>query len=149
MFLCHSIRHREKLYPMAGVFPFQIALGTKPQGHGYTIMECVGPNPFFRQGTVVRGHEFHYSRIADQLEPGAYPFVFRLRKGHGIVAGCDGLCYKNVLASYSHLHAVGCQTWADALIRAAGSHQRLKTTFSADSAPGCVRSESQNIFMVC
>ncbi len=148
MFLCRGIRHREKLHPMAGVFPFEIILGTKPHGHGYTVMECVSPNPFFPKGTAMRGHEFHYSRIADRLDPGAYSFVFRLKKGHGIVAGWDGLCYKNVLASYSHLHAVGTETWADALMSAAESHKRLKTTISADSGPGDVRPESQSFPMV-
>jgi cobyrinic acid a,c-diamide synthase len=144
MFLCRGIRHQEKLHPMAGVFPFEIILGKKPQGHGYTVMECVSSNPFFPKGMAVRGHEFHYSRIADRIDPDAYPFVFRLTKGHGIVAGWDGLCYKNVLASYSHLHAVGTESWADALISAAGSHKRLKTTLSADSGLPEVRQESQS-----
>jgi len=149
MFLCRAIRHRERLYPMVGVFPFEIALGTKPQGHGYTVMECVGSNPFFPKGTSVRGHEFHYSAITDRLDPGAYPFVFKLKKGHGVVPGWDGLRHKNVLALYSHLHAAGSETWADAVIRAAGSHKWLKTTISADSRPGRVRPGSQSFPMVC
>lgn len=142
MFLCHGIRHREKLYPMVGVFPFEIILGTKPQGHGYTVMECVGSNPFFEQGTAMRGHEFHYSGIAGTLDTTAFPFVFRLTKGHGIVAGWDGICYKNVLACYSHLHAVGNEHWADSIIGAALSHKRLKTTISADYGLDRVRPES-------
>ncbi|MGC9964341.1 MAG: cobyrinate a,c-diamide synthase [Syntrophobacteraceae bacterium] len=148
MFLCRGIRHREKLHPMVGVFPFEIILGTKPQGHGYTLMECVGPNPFFPKGTIIRGHEFHYSRIADRLDPGSYPFVFRLDKGHGIVAGWDGMCYKNVLAGYSHLHAVGNERWADAMIAAAGSYQRLKTNISADYGLDRVRPGSQSFTTV-
>jgi len=148
MFLCRAIRHRDKLYPMVGVFPFEIILGTKPQGHGYTVMECVGPNPFFPKGTSLRGHEFHYSAIADRLDPGSYPFVFRLRKGHGVVAGWDGLCCKNVLALYSHLHATGSETWADAVTRTAGSHRWLKPTIFADSEPGRVRPGSQSFPMV-
>jgi cobyrinic acid a,c-diamide synthase len=149
MFLCRGIRHREKLYPMVGVFPFEVILGTKPQGHGYTVMECVSANPFFPRGMTARGHEFHYSRIADRLDPGAYPFVFRLQKGHGIVAGWDGLCYKNVLASYSHLHATGSETWADALIRAAGLHKAHRATTSVGSGQGRVLPESQISPMVC
>ena len=144
MFLCRGIRHGEKLHPMVGVFPFEVILGTKPQGHGYTVMECVNANPFFPKGTTIRGHEFHYSRIADRLDPGSYPFVFRLKKGHGIVSGWDGICYKNVLAAYSHLHAAGNGNWADAMITAAGSYKRLKTSFSADSGLDRVRPESQS-----
>ena len=148
MFLCRGIRNREKLYPMAGVFPFEIILGAKPKGHGYTVMECVNRNAFFREGTTLRGHEFHYSAIADRLDPGAYPFVFRLKKGHGIVPGWDGLSYKNVLALYSHLHAGGSEAWADAVMTAAGSYKRLRTTISADSGLGHVRPESQSFTML-
>jgi cobyrinic acid a,c-diamide synthase len=149
MFLCRGIRHQEKLHPMVDVFPFEIILGTKPQGHGYTVMECVGSNPFFPQGTTLRGHEFHYSRIAEKIDPGSYPFVFRLDKGHGIVAGWDGMCYKNVLAAYSHLHAAGNERWADAMIAAAESYKRLKTNISADYGLDAVRSESQSFPEVC
>ncbi|MGA2935633.1 MAG: cobyrinate a,c-diamide synthase [Syntrophobacteraceae bacterium] len=149
MFLCRGIRHREKLHPMVGVFPFEIILGTKPQGHGYTVMECVSPNPFFPIGTTVRGHEFHYSRVAGRLDPGSCRFVFRLKKGHGIVAGWDGICYKNVLAGYSHLHAAGNELWADAMIAAAGSYKRLKTSISVDSGLDRVRPESLSIPTIC
>lgn len=133
MFLCRSILHKGRTYPMAGVFPFDIVLGPKPQGHGYTIMECVAENPFFGKGTIIRGHEFHYSRIAERLDPGAYPFVFKMRKGHGVVAGWDGICYKNVLAGYSHIHAIGNGWWADAVVAAARGHQRNRNGMCADS----------------
>jgi cobyrinic acid a,c-diamide synthase len=133
MFLCRGIYHRDRLYPMAGVFPFGIALGPKPQGHGYTVMECVNDNPFFKPGSVVRGHEFHYSRITENLDPDSYPFVFKLKKGHGIVAGRDGICYKNALAGYSHIHAVGNESWADAMIAAAQCYKSNKFGISADS----------------
>lgn len=144
MFLCRGIRHHERFHPMAGVFPFEIVLGTKPQGHGYTIMECVGPNPFFPEGTIMRGHEFHYSGIAGEIDPALFPFVFRLEKGHGISPGRDGICYRNVLACYSHLHAVGNELWADALVAAAESYKRTKTKTSADCGQDRVQPESQS-----
>lgn len=117
MFLCRGIFRQENSFPMTGVFPFDVVLEKKPQGHGYTVMECVEENPFFAKGKTFRGHEFHYSRIVGQAN--GFPLVFRLDRGHGIVAGWDGICYKNVLASYSHLHVVGNECWADALVRAA------------------------------
>jgi len=149
MFLCRGIRHQEKLYPMVGVFPFEITLGRKPQGHGYTLMECVGPNPFFPKGTTIRGHEFHYSGIAGKLDRDSYPFVFKLDKGHGIVAGWDGMCYKNVLAGYSHIHVIGNEHWADAMIAVAGSYKRLKTNIPVDYGPDGLRPESRNFPEVC
>lgn len=122
MFLCKAIRHGHQSFPMAGVFPFDVALEAKPQGHGYTVMECVNPNPYFDTGAVLKGHEFHYSRLIGPDE--TFPFIFKLAKGHGIVAGWDGMCYKNALASYSHIHAVGNDHWADALVQAARRHRQ-------------------------
>lgn len=133
MFLSRGIHSRNNFYPMAGVFPFEIVLGPKPQGHGYTIMECVNPNPFFELGAIIRGHEFHYSRIVEKIDPESHAFAFKLKKGHGIVAGWDGACYKNVLAGYSHIHAVGNESWANAMIAAAGSYRRNRNVMSTDS----------------
>ncbi len=117
MFLCRGILRQQSVYPMTGVFPFEVAMEARPQGHGYTVMECVSENPYFARGTVIKGHEFHYSRVVGCDSSAS--FVFKLTKGHGILAGWDGMCYKNALASYSHIHAVGNEQWAEVLVRAA------------------------------
>ncbi len=122
MYLSRGIHHQQKYYPMVGVFPCDVVLGKKPQGHGYTVVECVRENPFIPRGLEFRGHEFHYSRVVD-LDSGI-PFALRLKKGHGIVHGHDGMCYRNVMASYSHLHAVGNEFWAEAMVTAARNHRR-------------------------
>lgn len=122
MFLGSHIHHLHARYPMVGVFSYDTVMEKRPQGHGYTMMECFHENPFFPKGALLKGHEFHYSRIIHL--PEAPAFVFRLSKGHGIVAGWDGICYKNTLASYSHIHAVGNESWAEAMIKAALSYQR-------------------------
>ena len=58
----------------------------------------------FDKGTALRGHEFHYSRIVNIAElPGA---AFTMRRGAGIDGKADGLIYNNVLATYTHLHAL-------------------------------------------
>ena len=36
----------------------------------------------------------------------------------------DGLCYKNVLATYTHLHALGSPEWADGLVKKAYSYKK-------------------------
>ncbi len=123
MFLCRDIERRHNTYPMAGIFPFQVVLERKPQGHGYTMLECVRDNPFFAGGAKFKGHEFHYSRLVMGQNP-SISFVFKLDKGHGIVAGWDGICYKNALASYSHIHSVGNDSWAEAMVQAARSHRQ-------------------------
>lgn len=134
MFLCRGIQQQQKFFPMAGIFPFDVAVEAKPQGHGYTVMECVSDNPYFAKGAVIKGHEFHYSRIVGSDL--SVRFVFKLKKGHGIVEGWDGMCYKNVLASYSHIHAVGNECWADALMNAAHGYRQEKSIGSMDRRGG-------------
>jgi len=40
-------------------------------------------------------------------------------RGVGIVDKMDALCYKNVFATYTHIHALGTPQWADGMIDAA------------------------------
>jgi cobyrinic acid a,c-diamide synthase len=125
MFLCRSIACHGSTFPVTGVFPYDVVMEKRPQGHGYTVLECVKENPFYAAGECFKGHEFHYSRIVGA--EASMPLVFKLKKGHGIVAGWDGMCYKRVLASYSHVHAVGNQRWADAMVGAALEYRREKS----------------------
>ena len=47
-----------------GAYPGDLAIEERPQGHGYLEARVDGENPFFPRGTLLRGHEFHYSEIA-------------------------------------------------------------------------------------
>ena len=64
---------------MVGVLPYDVAMSYKPQGHGYTVLECVRDNPYFPKGVTLKGHEFHYSRVNGY--DSFIPLVFRLKKG--------------------------------------------------------------------
>lgn len=116
MYLSRGIRTPDGLYPMVGVLPFHVTMSEKPQGHGYTLVEVVRQTPFFPRGIELKGHEFHYSRVVDV--DGPVEWAFRVKKGFGVLEGQDGVCYKNVLATYTHLHAVGCRAWARGLVEA-------------------------------
>jgi cobyrinic acid a,c-diamide synthase len=127
MFLCRGLRENDRVYPMVGIFPFDVTLEDRPQGHGYTVLRCERENPFFPVGSSLRGHEFHYSRLhlpEGEAHPD-FPFVFRMKKGHGIGGGWDGICYRNVLASYSHIHAVGNSCWAEAIVASARRYRAV------------------------
>ena len=126
MYLSRGIRSADGVYPMVGVLPFFIAMGRKPQGHGYTLLEAVQETPFFPAGVVIKGHEFHYSRIVDA--DGAVACAFRVHKGFGVLEGWDGVCYKNVLATYTHIHAVGCPSWATGMVKAARRCRSFRDT---------------------
>ncbi|WP_073042025.1 cobyrinate a,c-diamide synthase [Desulfacinum infernum] len=128
MFLSRGIRSGDRLHPMVGALPFEVEMGRKPQGHGYTVLEAVKETAFFPEGIELRGHEFHYSRVVDVTE--SLEFAFRVKKGFGVLEGWDGVCYKNVLASYTHLHACGQKEWAEGLLKAAVWHRNRKVMAS-------------------
>jgi len=109
-------------YPMAGVLAAAFGFGERPQGHGYAEVETVSPNPFFAVGEALRGHEFHYTFLTTPHHD--LRFAFRVRRGHGFDGERDGLCQGNVLASYTHLHALGTRSWAPALVAAARRYRR-------------------------
>jgi len=116
MYLGEALVLEKISYPMVGVFPLTFDFYPRPQGHGYTVVTVENENPFYEIGTEIRGHEFHYSRVL-QWSGGEKDLVFRMQRGVGITRDRDGLCYKNVLATYTHIHALGTPHWAQAMVR--------------------------------
>jgi len=118
MYLGENLVLEGKSYPMAGVFPLTFDFYQRPQGHGYTIFKVDRENPYFDVGSEIRGHEFHYSRVSNWTGDKS-DLVFRMQRGVGMAKDRDGIIYKNVLATYTHVHAVGTPQWAKALVRQA------------------------------
>ena len=113
-----------KTYPMTGILPLTFDFFKRPQGHGYTIFKVDRENPYFEVGSEIKGHEFHYSRVSN-WSGDENNLIFRMQRGVGITKERDGILYKNVLATYTHLHAVGTPQWARALVRRATRYKRL------------------------
>lgn len=131
MFLGESLKINDRNYPMAGVLPAAFGMEKRPQGHGYTLLEVEEENPFFAKGVVIKGHEFHYSRVL-WLDEKKATFSCRVKRGAGIDGQRDGLFRKNVLGTYSHIHALGCEEWAGGLVRQARRyHAGEMATFAA------------------
>lgn len=120
MLLSRAIRWRGSRYPMAEVFPFDVEVLHAPQGHGYVELTVDRPNPYFHQGLVIRGHEFHYSRIIAEDSPVASACA--VQRGTGCGQGRDGLLQGNTWASYTHVHALGTPEWAKGLLTAASRY---------------------------
>ncbi|WP_035253320.1 cobyrinate a,c-diamide synthase [Desulfatiglans anilini] len=118
MYLGEALEIEQAVYPMVGALPVAFELMKRPQGHGYTVLRADAPNPFFKEGTVIRGHEFHYSRprLTRPLEA---RFAFKVERGHGIDGVRDGLWVKNLLGVYTHVHAAGDDLWARRLVEMA------------------------------
>ncbi len=122
MYLGRNLTWRDQTYQMSGVLPFDVIMSDKPQGHGYVELEVSGENPYFNVGEVIRGHEFHHSKLLN-LELEQAGVAYSVKRGTGMGDGIDGLVYKNVLASYTHLHAVSVQHWASNLVSQAENYR--------------------------
>ena len=126
MYLGEELVIEGQSYPMAGILPVSFGLFKRPQGHGYTVVSVEGENPYYPAGTEIRGHEFHYSRVL-RWSGRERDLVFRMRRGAGIHGDRDGVVHKNVLATYTHIHALGTPGWAGALIRNAVAYKAKRT----------------------
>jgi len=122
MYLGEELVLNGKSYPMAGVLPIVFGFSKRPQGHGYTIITVERENPYFKVGSEIRGHEFHYSHVLKWLGDDN-DLAFNMKRGAGFINKKDGVCYKNVLATYTHIHALGTPFWADALVQNAISYR--------------------------
>ena len=63
---------------------------------------AMGYRSFDFRGVKLRGHEFHYSRIIEQDEKLASAVQVYNAKGHPVNTAV--FCYKNLIASYTHLY---------------------------------------------
>lgn len=127
MYLGEALVLEGERYPMTGVLPVVFGFSRKPQGHGYTVVRVDGANPYFEPGTRLRGHEFHYSKVL-KWDGGEKDLAFSMERGMGLVGGRDGAVHKNVLATYTHIHALGAVEWGASLCRNARAYRRKKRT---------------------
>ena len=112
MYLARSITWGDQRGEMVGALPCDVVMTGKPQGHGYVELEVVGENPLFARGMKLRGHEFHNSR----LDLSGVSCAYHVTRGCGLDGQRDGIVYKNVLAGYTHLHALSTPEWATAFV---------------------------------
>jgi cobyrinic acid a,c-diamide synthase len=125
MYLAEEIQWKGKTYTLSGILPIKIKMFDKPQGHGYSEAVVDNENPFFDVGCNIKGHEFHYSKIID-FDPELNSCLSVLR-GTGCFDQRDGLKYKNVFASYLHVHALATPEWVKGMIKCACNYQEKKT----------------------
>lgn len=115
IYLGESILVEGEEYPLAGVFPVRFGLHKKPQAHGYTELTVRGRNSFYKEGEKIKGHEFRYSTVLSW--PGnPSDLVLEMDRGVGFMEGRDGLVERNVLALYTHIHALSTPQWAGSLV---------------------------------
>lgn len=123
VYLGRQIAWAEKSYPLVGVLPFDVSIGKKPQGHGYTITKVGKENPFLPQGLEIKGHEFHNFKMSN-LDTSQISFALKVKRGKGITGEEDGIIYKNTFASFNYLHSSSVPEWAQGLVKAASEYKR-------------------------
>ncbi len=109
MYLAEELIYNNN-YKLAGIFPITISMSSKPIGHGYFEGIVDIENPYFAKGTLIRGHEFHYSYISEIR--GEIQTTVKVFRGTGSIDNRDGIIHRNVYASYFHLHHLGSPFWA-------------------------------------
>lgn len=133
MVLASALERDGQRWPMSGIFPVETRFCPKPQGLGYVRADVVLPNPYFPQGSVLRGHEFHYSLCHEPAAvSGRLEHALRLRKGTGMGRdaeghGRDGLVSGRVWAAYCHIFAPAVPGWAPRFVDLARCYHRERT----------------------
>ncbi len=129
MYLAKEIIWKGKEHSLSGVLPIVIHMHDKPQGHGYCEALVDNENPFFKVGNVIKGHEFHYSKIYDY--DAEIKSSLSVSRGEGCFNKRDGLTYKNVFATYIHVHALATPEWINGMIERAQEFKKFKKTFKS------------------
>lgn len=129
MYLARELTIDHATFPMVGVFDVSAVLERTPQGHGYMTVEVTTANPFFPLGSVLTGHEFHYSYICSS-KPDQNLYAFKVLRGHGINGSNDGIFRNNALGTYLHLHALGTREWAPNVLKLAARYNKARKSGS-------------------
>lgn len=109
-------------YPMWGLVPAHVRMQQRFAALGYVEVETTETTPLGPPGTMIRGHEFHYST----LEPHSpLPFATRLL-GHEGNPRPDGIRIGGLLAGYAHLHFGSNPAVAAALLRSSAEITSLQ-----------------------
>ncbi|MBF0368120.1 MAG: cobyrinate a,c-diamide synthase [Magnetococcales bacterium] len=114
MVLAEKIHWEGRAAQMVGALPIEVEMNRRPQGYGYMEIAGTGALPWPGKDKKIRCHEFHYSQVvkgADKVK-----FAYRVERGSGVDGVRDGLIYRNVLASYAHIHVDGAPQWATFLV---------------------------------
>lgn len=111
MYLARGIEWRGQRRRMVGAIAGDVIMRDRPVGRGYVELQTTAAHPWKdgSEAAMIRAHEFHYSAIENL--PSDTAFAYRMKRGHGIDGRHDGIVYKNLLASYTHLRATGNCDW--------------------------------------
>jgi len=117
MYLARSIQWQDDKQDMVGILPAEIVMHSRPQGRGYIQLQGTDQAPWNAGNNaeqIICGHEFHYSGMENL--PENLNYAYTVRRGAGINQKQDGIVYKNLLASYAHLHNTRQSPWVQGFV---------------------------------
>ena len=129
MYLARSIAWKGKTRRMVGAIAGDIVMHDKPVGRGYVILQPTAAHPWPGAQAApapLHAHEFHYSSI-EQL-PADTRYAYEVKRGHGVDGSNDGIIYKNLLASYTHLRATAGCDWPARFVQFVRAAHNPKST---------------------
>jgi cobyrinic acid a,c-diamide synthase len=116
MYLARSISWQGQTRRMVGAIAGDVTMHEKPVGRGYVKLQPTASHPWHAtEAPIIAAHEFHYSGIENL--PADTVFAYDIKRGHGVDGKRDGIVYKNLLASYTHLRATAGCDWPARFVR--------------------------------
>lgn len=105
MYLSQGIYDLEgNFFKMVGIFPFVTGMKKERPYLGYREIELKKECLLGKSAERLRGHEFHYSEIIKSSNSSSLSMVYSLKNNKGEFLKVEGYRFKNVLASYVHIH---------------------------------------------
>jgi cobyrinic acid a,c-diamide synthase len=92
---------KNKSHKMVGLLNAKTVM-TRRLTLNYTLADVIANNPLSKVNDVLRGHEFHYSKILEI--PRDAKFAYGMKIGTGMDGKHDAWLEHKVLASYMHMH---------------------------------------------
>lgn len=116
MYLTEAIENfNQESYPMAGLIPGKCRMEKKLAALGYYQGITLQDNLLCTKDTMIKGHEFHYSKLEGL--PQDFPWAFSLNKGGDETFRQEGFARDNLLAAYLHMHFAGLPKLAEAFVQ--------------------------------
>ena len=109
MYLSKSIKFKNKKYKMVGAINGDITMHSQPVGRGYVNLEVKKNHPWLSNGKSILCHEFHHSKLEGNFVKN--DFAFNVKRGFGVDGISDGIIFKNLLATYSHIRDTSKTRW--------------------------------------
>ena len=109
MYLSKSIKLKNRKYKMVGALNGNITMHDHPIGRGYVNLQVKKNHPWLPNRKSILCHEFHHSKLEGAFVKN--DFVFNVKRGFGVDGNSDGIIFKNLLATYSHIRDTSKTRW--------------------------------------